>query len=73
MSRVDFSPVFMVRTPSSQPENGLVSGKQRQAETSGLRLTSDDLADADLDDEVATADGRVKPRNRALAGALGDA
>lgn len=60
-----FSPVFMVRTPSSQPEGELASGNKTNngiPRPRGLKLTSDDLADADLDDEVTAADGRVEPR-----------
>jgi hypothetical protein len=55
----------MVRTPSSQPEGELASGNKTNngiPRPRGLKLTSDDLADADLDDEVTAADGRVEPR-----------
>lgn len=68
MSRVALPPTFIWTTPSSHPRRlsvGFHSGRP----AIGVCLkrepfTLDDLANADLGDEVAAADGAVKPWER---------
>lgn len=75
MSRVDFSPTFIWVTPSSQP-GPCVSCATLSGAGEGVRLwargcTFDELTNANLDDEVPTADGRVEPtevRERSASG-----
>lgn len=69
MSRVAFSPTCIWVTPSSQPGErsllasnvlSLVARKGGGGRVWGSR-TLDDLANANLDDKVAAANGRVEP------------
>jgi hypothetical protein len=53
MSRVAFSPTFMVRTPSSQPiKFERVNQDIQESMDVDRRLTLDDLANADPGDEI---------------------
>jgi hypothetical protein len=61
MSRVAFSPTFMVVTPSSQPV--VCESRCTHIYVDGWNVTLDDLADANAGDKVAATDRRVEPEN----------